>query len=181
MSKPPTRSQWGDDPGCIYARFTDCEARIWAAEQARGARHGPITVLLVSPLEEDHVSLKRILKSPDFRLLSCRSAPEAEALLRKKQVPVVIAECNLKDCCWKDMWCAIQRLPKRPWPRLIVAAPRTDDRLAREVFNLGACDALAKPFNSADVVWSVEDAFLAWRCEMELMEGAPRAKQAGAK
>ena len=164
-------------PGRGQGRFMDREARIWAAEQGRGAKHEPITVLLVSPFETDHAALGEILGSSEFRLVSSRSAQEAHAVLRKQRVAVVIAECNLKDCGWKDMWCAIQRLPKRPRPRFIVAAEMASDVLWAEVLNLEAGEVLAKPFDPEEVMWCIKDAWLAWRRELEL-ESAPKVQAA---
>ncbi len=137
----------------------DHEARIWMAQHARiGRRDRPqIPLLLVSPFQDDHAALLSILKKPDFCLYRTRSLQQALAVLGRVSVPVVAAECNLRGCCWKDVWTALQG----------VAASRADERLWNEVIHLGGYDVLAKPFESEEVVSVVTGAGDHWRRETE--------------
>ncbi len=147
----------------------DLEARIWMAEHVRtGRRDRPqIPLLLVSPFQDDHAALLSILRKPDFCLFRSRGLQQALAVLRRASVPVVVAECNLQGCCWKDVWTALQGVPHPPLPRLIVAASRADECLWNEVVHLGAYDVLAKPFESEEVVSVVTSAWEHWRWETE--------------
>ncbi|MGE5645385.1 MAG: two-component system response regulator [Acidobacteriota bacterium] len=137
-----------------------------------------IPVLIVSPYEEDHTALARALTASEFQLRSAHSFREAEPLVG--EIPVIIAECNLDGCCWKDLWQAVQNSPKRPWPRLIVAAEADNERLWSEVISLGAQDVLAKPFDYADVRWVVKDAWASWNRERGVRSANRAARMAHA-
>lgn len=166
----------GDDAGRVDFRFTDREAKVWAAEQARSVKADVITVLLVSPFEQDRVSLCEMLARPRFRVFQAKTCQDAEVILRGKRVAVVITGCNLSEGCWKDVSCAIERLSRRPWPRLIVAAESAPDSLWAEILNAGACDIITKPFDSVEIVCCVQDAWLSWKRDLEL---EPRAADSG--
>jgi DNA-binding response OmpR family regulator len=152
----------------------DHEAKIWIAEQARAGRRSrpQVPVLFVSPFQKDRAALSAILKEPEFRLFLARDVRQAAAVLRKVNVSVIVAECDLHGLRWQDMWTALQGVAERPLPRLIVAASRADERLWNEVFDSGADDVLDKPFESEEVVCAVTDAWEHWRREAEAATGA---------
>jgi DNA-binding response OmpR family regulator len=168
------------EPRGKRGELVDFEARIWAADRPRDSESPSavrIPALIVSPFEEDHATLRQMLAPPGFGLRSARSFREAAPLI--EEFPIIIAECNLGGCCWKDLWNAIQVSPKRPWPRLIVAADIANDRLWAEVINLGAQDVLAKPFDSAEVHWVVAEAWASWNRERGVRtESTPAARSA---
>ncbi len=175
MLKPTMRPPSHDEPIRVQGRFTDREAKIWLAGQARRPKHERITVLLVSSLYEDHASLRQILAPPEFRLVSSQTASAAETILRNKRVAVVIAACSPNDGCWKDLRRVLQDLPECSRPRLVVTASETDDCFWAQMTDLGACDVLTTPFDPEEVVCSVRDAWLARRRQMEV-EPEPRPK-----
>lgn len=148
---------------------TDFEARIWMAEHAHaGARERPkIPLLLVSPFQDDHASLLSILRKPDFSLFRARSLHHALAVLRKMNVPVVVAECEAQGCCWRDVWTALKGTAQRPLPRLIVVACRPGESLWSEVVHTGGYDVLSKPFESEEVISVITGAWDHWRREAE--------------
>lgn len=148
----------------------DYEAKVWMAARARVAprRRSKITVLFVSSFEGDHAALLSILKMPEFRLLRTRGVRQAMAALERRNIGVIIAECKLKGCCWKDTWMALQQIVWRPLPRLIVAASSGDEHLWNEVVRLGAYDVLAKPFECSEVLSVVTDAWEQWRRDTEV-------------
>jgi DNA-binding NtrC family response regulator len=154
--------------------FTNREAKIWTAERARG-RAARIPVLVVSPSKDDRWFLRKILKPPAFHVRSARSLSEAELLIRKARIPVIIAECEMEDCCWKDLWRLIETSAGFPRPRLIVIASGAGERLWSEVLSLGAYDVLEKPFDRGETVWVVTDAWIEWQREEELSAG-PKAR-----
>lgn len=156
--------------------FTDREAKIWTAERAR-SRPVRIPVLVVSPSEEDHWFLRKTLKPPAFHVRSARRLFEAEPLIRKARIPVIVAECDLGDCCWKDLWRIIEASGGFPRPRLIVMASGAGERLWSEVLSLGAYDVLERPFDRGETVWIVTDAWTEWLREEELAAG-PKARAA---
>lgn len=163
-----------------HGELLDFEARIWAAGRPSECEPAvSVPVLIVSPFEEDHTALLGALAPPAFGPRSARSFREAAPLVG--EIPIIIAECHLDGCCWKDLWHAVQVSPKRPWPRLIVAADAANDRLWAEVINLGAQDVLAKPFDSAEVRWVVNEAWASWNRErgVRLSNRAARTAHAG--
>jgi DNA-binding NtrC family response regulator len=117
----------------------------------------PVKVLLVSPLEEDHCSLRGILSRSKWKLYSARSCREALALMREHAIPVAICERNLPDGDWKTLLDALVDLPHQP--RLIVSSHHACDYLWAEVLNLGGYDVLSTPFDHAEVC---RVTFLAW-------------------
>ncbi len=118
------------------------------------------TVLSVSGHDDDALALQRILRDGEWDLITARNCREAFECLGGHAVPVVIAEPDLPDGCWKDLLGKIAAC--EPAPVLIVASRAADDRLWAEVLNLGGCDVLAKPFDPKEVLWSVNVAWREW-------------------
>ncbi len=115
-------------------------------------------VLVVSPFEDDHDSLRSVLSRSNYRVHRARNCREALAFLHDNPMPVLICERCLPDGNWKDIWNAICTTVHPP--RVIVSSLQADDRLWAEVLNLGAHDVLTKPFDPKEVS---RVAFLAWR------------------
>jgi len=134
-----------------------------------------IPVLLVSPIEEDHLFLDAIFSNHSFctpyadcnwklhRSLSLESALTA---LQENQIPIVICdgdlvcESDLLPGTWKEMLERIKLLPTPPL--LIVTSRLADEYLWTEALNLGAYDVLAKPFDSHELCRIVSFAWLHW-------------------
>ena len=117
----------------------------------------PVTLLLASPLEEDHSSLREMLTQSRWRLLETHTCQEALALIKRHDVPVVICARTLPDGDWRTLLEATVDMPERP--QLIVSCRRTDHHLWADVLSLGGYDVLATPFDAAEVCRVV---FLAW-------------------
>ena len=117
-------------------------------------------VLLVSPIEEDHIRLGRILRGPKWRLRGVRTCLEMWTLLRGLLTPVVICERDLPDGNWKDVLQAVTLL--NPSPSLIVTSRLADEHLWGEVLNLGGHDVLAKPFDQEEVLSALDSARRRW-------------------
>jgi DNA-binding response OmpR family regulator len=107
-----------------------------------------ITVLVVSPDELDHRSLRRILRA-DCRLYRSIGRHDAISVVRRHRPRVVICDQVLADGNWRDLLTDLQRQDEMP--ALIVSSRLADDRLWAEVLNLGAYDLLMKPFAAAEV------------------------------
>jgi DNA-binding NtrC family response regulator len=114
-------------------------------------------ILLASPSEDDHISLRRILDGSNWQLVDAFSCEEARALLLEREVPVVICESRLPDGNWKSF--QEETLSFSRPPRLIVSSRLADDYLWGEALNLGCYDVLPTPFESEEVL---RVAFLAW-------------------
>jgi len=117
----------------------------------------PVTVLLVSPLPEDHASIQGILDGSNWLLRKVFTCRDALAHACDCYSAVVICERDLPDGNWKSLLSKFESLPLRP--NLIVTSRLADDLLWAEVLNLGGYDVLAQPFD-ADEVFRVVS--LAW-------------------
>ena len=128
-----------------------------------GIATGPtsvLTVLNVSPLEEDHRSLQAIVDHSAWMLFKAPDLVSALALLQQHEISVVLCERDLMPGTWSDVLERINALPDAP--SLIVTSRLADERLWAEALNLGAWDVLAKPFDRSEVIRSVTLAWSHW-------------------
>lgn len=146
----------------------DSSEAVATGESAQPAN--AVTVLLVSPCEEDQIELRHIFSHSNWRLRSVRTRGKGLELVRRDAIGVVICERDLPDGSWKDVLDEAATLP-RP-PLVIVASRLADGLLWAEVLNLGGYDVLLKPFDQKEVVWSVS---LAWRHWSAHLNGPQRA------
>jgi len=127
-----------------------------------------VTVLSVSPILDDHISLKQIIHysdwgthpDPRWKLNESLTLTSAVSVLRQQQIPVVICERDLHPGTWREVLEQVGCLPSRPL--FIVTSRLADERLWAEALNLGAWDVLAKPFDKSEVIRSVTSAWLHW-------------------
>ncbi len=120
-----------------------------------------VTVLSVSPLEEDHLSLQAIFGHSNWVLHKAHRLASALAMLAEHRFGVVLCERDLQPGTWIDMLRPMTLLPDAP--PLIVTSRLADDRLWSEALNLGAYDVLAKPFDHRELFRSISLAWLHWR------------------
>jgi DNA-binding NtrC family response regulator len=121
------------------------------------------TILLISPRNEDHVSLENIFRGSQWNLQKARTASDGLKIIRRSRnkIPVVICEHRLPDGDWKSLLAELE--PASVWPSLIVCSRLADERLWVEVLNLGAYDLLlCAPFVPEEVLRVTESAWLAW-------------------
>ena len=105
-------------------------------------------VLSVSPIEEDHTALERILRSP-WQLSTTETLSSALTHIALREFAVIICEQKLVSGSWKDV---LNHVRSVPHPPLVVVTSRlADERLWAEALNLGAYDVLAKPFDATEV------------------------------
>jgi DNA-binding NtrC family response regulator len=105
-------------------------------------------LLVVSPDEQDHQALHRILQH-DCQLHGAAGRRDALRFIRQWRPWVVVCDQTLADGDWRDLLRELQREPKMP--PLIVSSRLADDRLWAEILNLGGYDLLAKPFAATEV------------------------------
>jgi DNA-binding NtrC family response regulator len=113
-----------------------------------------VTVLLVSPFDEDREELRRMFNGFghfDWRIRLTRTCQEAWMALREEQVDAVIAERDFPDgLTWRELLGEVADmgalLP------VIVATRRADHRLWAEFLSLGGYDLLMKPFEPEETV-----------------------------
>src|SRR5512142_503156 len=60
-----------------------------------------VTVLAVSPHEDDHILLRNIFSHSNWQLRTARSWREAQTQLATHRFSVVVAEADLPDANWK--------------------------------------------------------------------------------
>jgi DNA-binding response OmpR family regulator len=119
-----------------------------------------VTALFVSPAEEDHIALKGIFETSNWRLHKADRAASVIPLLYKHGVGVVLCERDLGATSWRDVLEELNLLPDAP--PLIVTSRLADDNLWAEALNLGAYDVLAKPFARLELIRTVRLAWLHW-------------------
>jgi DNA-binding response OmpR family regulator len=131
-----------------------------------------VTVLVVSPLEDDHVFLNYIFSRSNWKIHGARSCREALEILRQTPIPVVICESDVAENTWKDLLAELGRFQEPPL--LIVTSRLADESLWAEVLNLGGYDVLMKPFDHAEVVRSISLAWMHWKNTWERAGGPGR-------
>jgi DNA-binding response OmpR family regulator len=124
-----------------------------------------VTVLALSPLEQDHLLLRAIFSHTRWQIHSVRSWAEAKVFLAEHPMPVVIAERELGDATWRDVLAGFAEFDDPP--ALIVTSRQADEYLWAEVLNLGGYDVLMKPFDATEVYRVISLAWLNWKngCE----------------
>jgi DNA-binding response OmpR family regulator len=132
-----------------------------ASEFPSGGPDKVVTVLAISPLEDDHRFLHSIFSHSKWQLRDALTWNDARQALQEEPAPVVICESVLPDAHWTEVLAQLSALPGPPL--LIVSSRMADDRLWAEVLNLGGYDVLAKPFEAAEVFRVISLAWLSWK------------------
>jgi DNA-binding response OmpR family regulator len=128
-----------------------------------------VTVLAISPYRDDHTFLGNIFSHSNWKLLGVQTWQEALTLIRRRPIPVIIAESRLPDANWRDVLSGLARMAERPL--LIVSCREADEYLWAEVLNLGGYDVLMKPFDATEVFRVVSLAWLNWKHSREQARG----------
>jgi DNA-binding NtrC family response regulator len=126
-----------------------------------------LSILSVSPLEEDHSSLQAIVRHSSWNQFQARDLSSATSLLQQHDIAVVLCERDLGSGSWIDLLESTRRLPHSP--SLIVTSRLADDRLWSEALNLGAWDVLVKPFDRTEVIRSVKSAWQHWHNPIQML------------
>ncbi len=135
-----------------------------------------VTILSVTPYEEDQFGLQTIISHSKWRLYRADRLESALAVLYRHEVGVILSEKDLTPHSWTDILDIMHH--KQDAPTLIVTSRLADERLWAEALNLGAYDVLAKPFNSDEVLRSVSLAWLNWHHKREIATGPMKVKRA---
>ena len=120
----------------------------------------PLTVLFVSPINEDQIALQTIVDRSKWLLYSAHDLVTAFPLLQQHEIAVVLCEENLKKKTWVELLEHVAQMPKAP--SLIVASGLADERLWAKALNLGAWDVLAKPFDRTEVIRCIKSGWQHW-------------------
>jgi FixJ family two-component response regulator len=121
-----------------------------------------ISILSVSPFQEDHRALEAIFHqdSGKWKLYTSPTLLRASTLLRTEPLSIIICEGDLRPGSWKEMLEETATLPHSRF--LIVTSRLADERLWTEVLSLGGWDVLVKPFDRTEVIRVVESAWQHW-------------------
>jgi DNA-binding NtrC family response regulator len=120
-----------------------------------------ISILAVSPREEDHRSLEAILRRSNWALHTASTIAEALRLVQTTVVSVIVSERYLPDGSWKDL---LKSMEAGGFPqRVIVISAIADDSLWCEVLNLGGFDLLLKPLEPFELFRVASLANRSWR------------------
>ena len=155
-----------------YARGIGRGARPAMKKQPaveRRSSMNKLTILVVSPVEEDYLSLQAVIGHPTcstWMLFNARDPVSAFALLQQHDIDVVICERELVPGTWIDVLRHLKTLPNAP--SLIVTSPLADWHLWAKALNLGAWDVLAKPFDLAELIRSVQSAAQHWHDQIHM-------------
>lgn len=120
-----------------------------------------ISILAVSPMEDDHRSLAEIFRHSNWELRRASALADALRDLDRKPASVVLCARHLPDGDWKRVLSALSARTDPAY--LVVASDNVDDRLWAEVLNLGGYDVLPKPFDAAEVFRVLNMAWRNWR------------------
>jgi DNA-binding NtrC family response regulator len=135
-----------------------------------------VTVLSLSPLDEDHRRLQTIFENSRWTLLPVKTCEAAFEAMKHRDAPVVLTEEKLERFCWKEVLRFAQAIRDVP-PRVIVTSRLADDALWAEVLNLGGYNVLEKPFDAREVFWVISHAWLDWKAAWDRL-AKPKASQA---
>src|SRR5260370_20600445 len=103
-----------------------------------------VTFLSVSPLVEDHFSLQAVFNHSKRVLYKADSLASALAIIRGREIGVVICERDLSPGTWIDMLEELRLL--RNAPPLIVTSRLAGEERRAEALHRGATQPLGKPF-----------------------------------
>lgn len=131
-----------------------------------------MTMMLVSPLERDHVALKTILSRSNWRLHSASVREEAVTLMKRESIPVVMCVGDSRDRNWKQLLDDAARIPAGP--RVVVSSRLADDRLWAEVLQAGAYDLLAMPWEPREVLRVISLAWQSWAIGQRTANQSPK-------
>jgi DNA-binding response OmpR family regulator len=134
---------------------------------------GAVSILAVSPADEDNVLLEHVFSHSNWKFDRVRTCHEALEYLTRTEVAVIICAADLPDGDWKDLLDKLKGnlVP----PRVIVESQIADDRLWAEVLDSGGYDVLAKPFEQREVIRVVSLAWRQWKHESERVVRAAAA------
>ena len=143
----------------------ECDTPIKPAT-AEGLRADIIPVLSISPIADDHASLKRIVNNSAsrWRVHQAPTLRSGLAVLKENRIPIVVTERDLSPGTWKEVLAETMKLPNPPL--LIVTARLGDERLWSEILNSGCWDLIQKPFNREEVLRVLNVAWSHWKANV---------------
>jgi DNA-binding NtrC family response regulator len=145
-----------------------------------------VTVLSVSPIEEDHVFLENSFKNQaewtqftKSKWVLYRAFTLGSALNALQENRIAIAVCDV-DLLWTTSTQFLDQLSLYPnCPYLIVSSRLANDCLWAEALHRGAYDVLAKPFDKHEVIRILSSAWTHWKAQHDLPARVSKHRIAG--
>lgn len=119
-----------------------------------------ISILVVTPHDEDHRSISAIFRRSNWTLHRASSIAETLSFLECDEVPAILCERELPDGSWKDLLDLVA-CHAHP-PRVVVMSALADKRLWSEMLSLGGYDLLPKPLVSSELFRVLAGAARSW-------------------
>ena len=128
-----------------------------------------VTLLSLSPLEEDHLALEHIFQSseatlyPGLRVAVARAWESGNAVetVQASRIPIVICDADQMADEWQLVALELRRVPETPC--LILASSVRDDCFSAEALKQGVYDVLTKPLRATEVLRITKMAWLRWQ------------------
>ncbi len=120
-------------------------------------------ILLVSSVNDDLISLLRILGETAWPIHWFTTCGEALDCLKEKPIALIVSERRVADGNWRRLLEAVATMHNPP--PLIVASRLADERLWAEVLSLGGYDVLMAPFDAEEVLITLRRAYEQWRSQ----------------
>ena len=136
----------------------------WRPQNVTRASEARTRLMIVSPFDDDLVSLLEILSHTSWAIYWWTNCEDAMAMLGSNIVPVVLCERYLPDGSWQSLLARVNSLSEQP--QFIITAQLVDESLWAEALSLGAYDVLAKPFDAAEVVRVIGFACRFWHSRL---------------
>ena len=129
-------------------------------EKLQPAQHAPekITVLVVSPHQDDHNVVRRLLQNGHWEVVRAANLREAYEEIELANPAVIVCERDLPDGTWRDVLRTVSEI--KPSPSVIVTSRHADETLWADVLNSGGYDVLPKPFDRSEAIRVLG---MAWR------------------
>lgn len=106
----------------------------------------PVSILLVDDREENRLALKAILSSPEYRIVTASSGPEALRRLLDEDFALLLVDVVMPGMSGFELASAIkQRERTAAVPIVFLTAQGADVELVFDAYRVGAVDYLVKP------------------------------------
>lgn len=134
-------------------------------ERPDAAQASP-TILVISPIEEDHLVLGQILNRgasiegevPQWKIKAKPCIGSAMVMIRRTNFHVIVCNDKLAQATWRDALQQVSTLSCSPL--FIVISQIADEYLWAEALNLGVYDVMAKPLAKDEVLRIMHGAWL---------------------
>jgi PAS domain S-box-containing protein len=142
------------------------------------AATNPISILLVDDRAENLLALERILRSPEYRLITATSGREALKLVLREEFAVILLDVVMPEMSGFEVANNLEQLERtRRIPIIFLTALATDVHEIYRAYAVGAVDYLIKPLEPVVVRNKVAVFADLYRQRREIEEQAQRLRE----